>query len=475
MKILGGPSIKQKLTSIIIITSCIALILACVAFILYDRVTFKKHMRTNIITIAQITAEMCNASLAFNNRADAFQMLSTLKAEESIKAVCVYDTLLHVFAVFPASIDTATLAPLTTLESAVYYIENYMYVKQLVYDQDNKNRVIGLICVKTNMDIINSRLKQIIYISSLFVLVSIFLVSAISLQLQNIITNPILHLSSVAREVSNKKDYSVRARKFGGDELGYLTDRFNEMLAQIQDRDFALQKTYDELKRKAQEIEIELKERMIVERQLRNSLKEKEVLLREIHHRVKNNLQVVSSLLYLQAKNVSDIDALRMFRDGKNRVKSMALIHEELYNSKDLSRIDFKAYIKNLSSNLFGSYREESKTIFLENDVDDISLSIDTAINCGMIINELVSNSLKHAFNKVTKGKIWIKLHASDRNSYLLTIGDDGSGFPGHINFRNTVSLGLQLVCNLTDQLNGKIELRSDNGTEFKIAFTESK
>ncbi|MBN2011607.1 HAMP domain-containing protein [candidate division KSB1 bacterium] len=473
MKILSGPSIKQKLTSIIIITSCIALFFACLAFIIFDRVTFQKRLEANIDTITQIAAENSNASLLFNNKLDAIRVLESLKAEKSIEIACIYDSSKTIFATLPVSIDTTIVPKAVELKPLREYKHGYMIVQKLVYDQD-KSAVLGLVYVKASMAIMNSRLKQIIYISSLFLLISIFIVSAISLQLQNIITTPILHLASVARDVSLQKDYSVRARKFSGDELGFLTDRFNEMLIQIQEREYALQNAYDELKTKTDELETELNVRRVAEQQLKNSLSEKEVLLREIHHRVKNNLQVISSLIYLQTKNITDIDALRMFRDGQNRVKSMALIHEELYNSKDLSSIDFGAYIKNLSSHLFHSYREESKTIILKSDVDDISLNIDTAINCGMIINELVSNSLKHAFHNMTRGTIHIGLHATNTHKFLMTIGDDGSGFPRHINFRNTTSLGLQLVCNLIDQLNGTIELTNNQGTEFKIVFAES-
>ena len=474
MNVRQGPSIKQKLTSIIIITSCIAVLLACVAFILYDRVTFKHRLVTNVKTIARIIGENSTAAISFGDTTDASHLLASLKVEQDVLKACIYDSNKTVFAVYPATLDRSAFLNINSLKSDIQFHSGSIHLFQLIHDEKSNNP-IGVVYIQYSLRVIDSRLKKYIQIASLFVLVAIFIVSAISLKLQHIISNPILHLATVARDVSQKKDFSIRAHRFSSDELGFLTDRFNEMLDQIQERDLALQKTYDELKQKAQELEVELWERRQAEQQLKRSLDEKEVLVREIHHRVKNNLQIISSLIYLQTKNITDPAALRLFRDGDNRVRSMALIHEELYNSKDLAHIDFAAYIKNLTNHLYHSYREENKVVHIKTDVDKISLSMDTAINCGMIINELVSNSLKHAFTKGQAGTIRISLHPTNRTKYLLIVSDDGKGIPSHIDFLNTQSLGLQLVCNLTDQINGTIELNRENGTEFRIAFMELK
>ena len=210
-------------------------------------------------------------------------------------------------------------------------------------------------------------------------------------------------------------------------------------------------------------------ERRVAEERIRLSLKEKEVLLKEVHHRVKNNLQIISSLLNLQSKYIKDDQALEMFKESRNRIRSMTLIHEKLYRSKDLANIDVAEYIQNLSSNLFRSY--SAGRISLKTQVDDMLLS--TAIPCGLIINELVSNSLKHAFPE-KQGEIYVNLHRDDGRSTLI-VSDNGVGFPENVDFRNTDSLGLQLVCTLTDQLDGAIELNRRDGTEFKITFGEIK
>jgi two-component sensor histidine kinase len=218
----------------------------------------------------------------------------------------------------------------------------------------------------------------------------------------------------------------------------------------------------------------EIAERKRAEEQIKASLKEKEMLLKEIHHRVKNNLQVISSLLYLQSQNIVDKPSLEMFLDSRNRVRSMALVHERLYQSRDLARVDFAEYIRNLVSYLFRSYEVHSNVIKQKINIADVSLGIDAAVPCGLILNELVSNSLKHAFPDGTAGEIRIGL-SSDNDKFTLMVSDNGVGFPKDLDLRNTQSLGLQLVNTLVDQLEGTIELDRSGGTAFEITFTELK
>ncbi|MBE0517381.1 MAG: response regulator [Methanophagales archaeon] len=215
-------------------------------------------------------------------------------------------------------------------------------------------------------------------------------------------------------------------------------------------------------------------ERKCAEKQIKASLREKEILLREIHHRVKNNLQIISSLLYLQSKHIKDAVALDMFRDSQNRIKSMALIHDKLYQFKDLGKIDIAEYIRALATDLFHSYGVEPDGVKLKIDVHEVLLGVDTALPWGLIINELVSNSLKHAFPDGKEGTIRIELLRSvNEHTFILIVSDTGIGFPKDFDFRNTGTLGLQLVITLVEQLNGTIELDRSRGTEFKITFAE--
>lgn len=217
---------------------------------------------------------------------------------------------------------------------------------------------------------------------------------------------------------------------------------------------------------------MDITDRKVAEEQLINSLGEKEVLLKEIHHRVKNNLQIISSLLNLQSYHVKNVDDLEIFKESQGRIKSMALIHEQLYQSKNLASINFAEYIRNIMSHLFNSYTSNATVITLDLDLNDVNLEIETAIPCGLIINELVSNGLKHAFHNRDKGKISITLKQNEEKTILL-ISDDGVGF--NIESVSSNSLGLKLVKTLVKQLEGTLEVKSEIniGSSFLISFKE--
>ena len=206
--------------------------------------------------------------------------------------------------------------------------------------------------------------------------------------------------------------------------------------------------------------------------QIEASLAAKEVLLQEVHHRVKNNLQIISSLLSIQSKQIQDPATLEVFTESQNRVKSMALVHEKLYQSDDLAKVDFADYIQSLSAALFRSYNFKLKTIALKLQVSPVFLNVDTAIPCGLILNELVSNSLKHGFPNNTPGEILIRLDANADQSFSLSVQDNGVGFPQAV-AKTSKSIGLQLISGLTKQLHGALEMSSDQGTLCKITFNE--
>ena len=222
----------------------------------------------------------------------------------------------------------------------------------------------------------------------------------------------------------------------------------------------------------------EITERKRVEVQLSESLKEKEVLLKEIHHRVKNNMQIISSLLRLQSWHIKNKKMREMFEVSQSRIRSMALIHEKLYQSQDLARIDFYDYIKSLTNSLVSTYRVGLEPITFKLDIKKVYFDINTAIPLGLIINELVTNSLKYAFPEQrawgetdnSKGEIFLSLH-SYKGRVSLIVRDNGMGLPKDFNFRKTESMGLQLVNDLVAQLDGTIELQEEGGTSFKITF----
>ena len=217
----------------------------------------------------------------------------------------------------------------------------------------------------------------------------------------------------------------------------------------------------------------DISERILSEKAVQDSLREKEVLLREIHHRVKNNMQVISSLFNLQSEHIKDESARRMLKEGQLRIRSMALIHEKLYKSRDLSKIDFGDYLRSLTDHLFQFFRVGAERIRLETDLEDVSLDVNSAVPCGLLVSELVTNALKHAFPGDRKGLVRIGLHRGETGTVELRVADDGVGFPEAVDFRCTESLGLQIVTLLVGQIEGTIELDRKTGTAFTIAFRE--
>ncbi len=246
-----------------------------------------------------------------------------------------------------------------------------------------------------------------------------------------------------------------------------------------------LRKAHDELEIRVRErtselaftneaLKAEIVQRKKAQENLTMSINEKELLIKEVHHRVKNNLQIVSSMLELQSTYMKDKQAIMAFRESQNRLSTMALIHEKLYRSGDLARIKFAGYIEELTSNIFSSYGVNSDKIRLRINVEDVFFDVNTAIPFGLIINELVSNSIKHAFPDGRSGEVNLELQHEADEKYLLTVSDNGIGFPKDMDFTNTRSLGLKLVNSLTKQMGASIELDRKTGTTFKIIFQKA-
>ena len=214
----------------------------------------------------------------------------------------------------------------------------------------------------------------------------------------------------------------------------------------------------------------DITDRIEIDRKVRNSLKEKEVLLKEVHHRVKNNLQVISSILNLQSGFVTDEGTLEVLQESQNRIKSMSYIHESLYQTTDFSSVEFTEYINTLSRNLVQSYHLTTTGVELNTKFDEIYLSLDQAIPCGLIVNELVTNTMKYAFVDIEKPKLSIEIKETD-GQIQLHVQDNGVGLPKDFKYEESDSLGIQLVYTLVEQLDGLIEVASKSGTSFLITF----
>jgi two-component sensor histidine kinase len=217
---------------------------------------------------------------------------------------------------------------------------------------------------------------------------------------------------------------------------------------------------------------LDISKRKRAEELVRDSLAEKEVLLREIHHRVKNNLQVVSSLLYLQSQKLTDPELQNHFLESQSRICSMALAHEQLYQSKSLADVSVKSYVESLVGQLRQVFQRPEQQIDCRIFIEDIVLDIEKVIPCGLLITELVSNAYKHAFADGRSGTITISVEQLGEQ-FALSVADDGVGLPKGLDYRQTTTLGLQLVTALANQLNGTVELEQEGGTLFRVTFIE--
>jgi PAS domain S-box-containing protein len=217
----------------------------------------------------------------------------------------------------------------------------------------------------------------------------------------------------------------------------------------------------------------DITERRENDKRLQDSLREKEVLLKEVHHRVKNNMQVISSILNLQSSYIDDEKALSILRESQDRIKSMSFVHESLYQSDTLSEVDFAEYIRNIATNLYHSYGRPQGGIDLQFDLEPVFINLDTSIPCGLVINELVSNALKYAFEGREKGTIGIHLSRLNEKMLRLRVEDNGVGLPENFDVDTAESLGLQLVTTLATQVSGTLTTERDNGTRFTLDFKE--
>ncbi len=494
------------------IITVIALFLASLAFITFDFIKTKKNIQQELNSIAQLFANNSVAALEFNDAEAGSEILSAIKGNQRIHGAFIYDKSKILFAYYLAkgfdikeidkkenkfikiykSADEVESSLLSDKQGTYFYNRFIFLQKDIVHDSEK----IGTIFIISDFGEIFSRLKNITFITLLIFGTCTIVALLLSLRLQHIISKPILKLSEVAKNISNSKDYSLRADSSIADsssseEIDSLVTTFNEMLYQIQERDSALQDIQLDLEdrildrtKQLQESNVELKTevdiRQKAENELKSSLHEKDILLKEIHHRVKNNLQVICSLLSLQSDNIKDENTLNKFEECKNRIMSMALVHKLLYQEGNFQSLDFNNYIKTLTQYLYNSFElapEDIKCNLYVDQLSDVNISIDTAIPCGLILNELISNSLKHAFPShsfftANKHKeITIKLYKENNDQLSLIFEDNGIGLPKDFDFTKSDSLGLQLIVGLVQQIKGTIKQLEHNGTAYKISF----
>ena len=215
----------------------------------------------------------------------------------------------------------------------------------------------------------------------------------------------------------------------------------------------------------------DLRKSQVEQEQLRTAVNEKDTLLREFHHRIKNNLQVISGLLNIQSLHMSDVPAREALRESQDRIRAIAIMHESIYRSPDLISINMDEYIRTLMEKLFEAYKVDPESITLEMDLDGVNLPVATAVPCGLIINEIATNSLKYAFPDGRRGRMALSFHQQDGDEYKMTISDDGIGFPEETEPGSTGSLGLKLVLAMAEQLSARVDMTTTGGASFIFVF----
>jgi two-component sensor histidine kinase len=311
----------------------------------------------------------------------------------------------------------------------------------------------------------------------------------VSLFVARTITERIYTLVRGAKEFA-KGNFAYRIPSARSDEIGQLAHAYNHMARARQKAEKIIQKSHDELETRVkdrtrefektnEQLKKEIAGRQKIEDALRlsegrikRSLSEKEVLLKEVHHRVKNNMQMIQSLLNLQAAEIGVPLFKEALAESNNRIKCMALIHEALYRSDDIGRLNLESYIKQLVTYLHKVYSRDKNIVMPRFQVDEIELDMDMSITCGLILNELATNAFKYAFNRSQKGSVEIQLQKNGKNHVELVVRDDGIGLPDTIDIDQSSSLGLKIVSMLArDQLQGTIHIHRGNGTAFHIRF----
>jgi two-component sensor histidine kinase len=217
----------------------------------------------------------------------------------------------------------------------------------------------------------------------------------------------------------------------------------------------------------------DITERKIMEEQLEQALKDKDILMKEIHHRVKNNLMIMASLLNMQSRYIEDEVARDIFKDSQSRARTMALIHEKLYQSKELKKLDVQDYMESLARDIYHAYIKDPEKIQLNLEIEQLMLDINTVIPLGLILNEILTNTFKYAFPGDADGIVEVKFIKKENNEFLLEVCDDGAGLPPDFHEKKTESLGMRLIHSLTEQIRGELEINSDHGTQVRVKFQE--
>ena len=468
-------SIHQQLQRSLFVTIGVIVLLMTIAFFLVEVVSFRQLVIETVVPKAELVAIHLRRPLALHDSWSAQEILATLATDPSIEGAYLFNRQAQPFAYYqPVSSDgemtlqrpelslseKEKILPLLATKSR-QILFSWQHLSVFVPIIHN-NQTIGTVYLVSTLTPFYLRLLWWLLAAVAATAIATYAGLAIARKLQQRITEPISALAGMMRLVTHDGDLTPRAEVQGQGEIATLAHGFNQMLEAINTRD-------DELLT----INFGLEER-IAERtqELNSSLQEKELLLREIHHRVKNNLQIISSLLSLQMKKIYDPAAKESLRTSLSRIRSISLIHEKLYlTGRQAPSNDLGTYLCELAAEIFRLHSISPERIRLHLDLANVEIDFDRLIHLALIFNELLTNTFKHAFPLEESGVVTIRLRQR-RNQVILTVQDNGRGLPDNFLLETTATVGLQLTSNLVRQAKGQFNLlRNAPGTEAVVAY----
>ncbi len=514
--------IRQKILSVLMVVNITSLLMVFGGFLIYDRWEIRQSSIAQSATIADILAYNCTAALLFDDAKDARETLAVLKTKPSVVSARVFTKKGTLLAGYVRA-DQKTRGTSHEIPKNGHYFENGMLHFHKVVEMAHER--IGALCIQSDLHEMTEITKDHAYIASLGLLMAILFSFLLSVKMQKTVVRPILDLKVLSNSVSKDGDYSVRGKKHGNDEIGSLVDAFNEMLHQIEQQNSALkqarktaenaalealqlaeglkqanvtleneirvrkdvektlQKHRDNLEIRVlertvalretnQKLTNEISERMTAEKKIQDSLDEKVLLLGEIHHRVKNNLQVISSLLDLTRRRTMNPEAQMVLADARSKIYTMALVHSQLYRSESFSRIDMGVHIRKLLGSINQIYAASHRKIRPIIECSHVFLSVTQAIPCALVLNEVISNVYKHAYPEDAKGECFISMTEVEEKRIHFCVRDEGVGIPEGVDIENTETLGLKLIRNLIrKQLKGDVRFECGKGTSIIAEF----
>ena len=457
---------------VIVLILAASLLIECMVFLGLCFMTARSHLVGELQKLADVVGMNSADAIVFMDPEAARKSLSTLSVDSRVRAAWIIDMEGRHFCEYRRT--RSEPVPEEKYEApGVYRDGGRLIVSRPVLFGEER---VGAVVFSAEFGSAYDSLRQNGIIAALVMLVLLVVAYGLSARLARVISLPILDLTETAVRAFSNCDFSIRAKRESDDELGRLTDSFNKLLDQIEEREVALQQVAEDLEDRVQErtddLEQEVQIRAKTESDLRVTLADKDSLLKEVHHRVKNNLQVISSLFNLQASHVEDVQVREVLTASQNRLRSIALVHEMFYQSDELARIDLAQYLASATSYFLSVHGADPKTIHLHLDCAPMRVAIDTAIPLGLIVHELTSNALKHAFPEQRRGELRVELRPNG-NVVQLIVADDGIGIPSHVQWDRSKTLGLQLVHSLTQQIKGQIELDTKNGSCFIVSVPD--